>query len=1407
MKHHRILSLLLVLLCLSHNVCALFANENPAQYNYQYININKGLCDNSIRAIHKDKNSFMWIGTANGLDRYDGYEFKHYSTAATNPYNFIGSNYINDIQEDEKQNLWIASDAGVTRLDMASEEVCYLKDYQGNNKEIINTPVQTIQLDDYGNLWIGKHDCLAYAIIDEYSNITDIRVIKTDIDVKTIANHNNEIWVGGKQCLLRYRGNKVNKIVSIPIEIQIKNGELTFKSLYSFGNYLWIGSSDGLYCFNSVNKSYTHYKHNPNQEHSISSNYITAICGNNSGNIVVGTRSGVNIYMWNDKFSVYQKEKNSNALSDNIINKVFVDDDNNIWVGTNFGGINLMIPKSLQFSYHLQGTEKRTPNIISTVIEDQEGNLLVGIVDGGLAIKKSDRTHFTHLTHDKNKKNSLSHNNISKIVQDLNGNYWISTIGGGLNKLNKNDLSNPIFQHYNVTNSSLPSNEIYDIAFDSIRNSLWICSSNQIHIMDLNTNTINRLHYFMRSNNKINNINTLFIDSQSRLWIGGSGVYIIDLNNAKDGYECVHFPYKLDNPESRINEKILCIFETKSKDIYLGSLGYGIYLLDKNSSSNEYKFKNYTNRSGFTDNSILNIIEDDNANLWVSTLKGIYYFDTSIERAFKFDENDGLLVQQFYKRSGCKTKNSDIILGSVDGLVTFTPITPITDIKDRAVVITSFICDGKEFIPHLNSDKLSLSESNAKEVHLYPPQNSFELTFCCQDYVNQDKIFYFHRILEFDERINVGLKKRHAKYTNLPSGRYTLEMWCTNYNNTWSSARTYLTIVVHPPFYNTTWFYTLISLLVLLLLSYTIYSYSKRQKQIQLLLKEKINERTSALNETIIELTNSKATIIEQNQQLMTQNQEISKQKNELYDMSQQMERVNKEKLSFFTNMAHEFKTPLTLIQGPTTILLKRVQDREQQENLLIVNRNAQYLLSLVNKLIDLRKIDSSKYTLTYVHFNLTTFLNDTINDFSSLMKERQISCKIHYRLKRNNVYSDKECLQKIVFNLLSNAVKYTPNKGSITLYVNQFNDITSGQLMLYISVANSGSVINEDEMGRIFDCFYRIPRQNKYMNSTSSTGIGLYIVKEIVNLLQGCIKIKSSEKLGVIFRIYFPITVTNDNIEEIILEKDSSVQKEDIIEPFIEMDRDKPTLLLVEDNADMRFYIKNMLKGSFNVAEANNGEVGYKLAQRIIPDFIVSDLMMPINDGNEFCKMVRDNEALSHIPFLLLTANSSENAKVESYNMGADGYLTKPFEEAVLLANINAILKNRARRQKNFLKEDLNISKLEIGHFDQYFMNQIMDALENNYSDSDFGVKELSNMMNISYAVIYKKLVSLTGLSPTRFILLYRLQLAKKILENNTKNYVTVSEIAYSVGFNDPKYFTRCFMKQYNFTPSSLIK
>ena len=1405
MKYSRTLAFIIIIFNYLHYKEALFAQDNPNGYNYSCLSIRNGLCDNSIRAIHKDKNSFMWFGTSNGLDRYDGYDLKHYSSASPSPHLFIESNYINDIEEDNSNHLWVAYEAGIMRINILQENIEFFKSYSGSNKDILSTPIQTIFIDDSQNLWIGKSDCLAYVILNVEREIVDIQILEKEVDIRAIIKHGNDIWAGGVGCLLRFVTSTPHNYINTPIITSFDTSQLTFNCLFSYGDYLWMGTQSGLYCHNTQNMVCTFYQHNPYNKNSISSNFITDIDKNTSGDIIVSTWNGVNIYQRNNKFVTFNKEDYHESLNDKMINKIFVDENNNIWAGSDFGGINIMTPQRITFTYALQGYEKGAPNTISAVLEDKEGNTLVGIVDGGLAIKKRNSTGFTFYKHNPNNPQSLAHNNISNIIQDFNGHYWISTIGGGIDKLLKENLSNPVFEHYNSSNSGLLSNDIYDIALDSIRNSLWICSNNHINILDFPTGNINRLQYYTRSKEILNNMSTIFIDSQSRLWIGGNGVYIIDLKNSKEGYECIYYQHKLDNPDSKINEKITCIFETKKKDIYLGSLGNGIYLLDEDSNYGEYKFVNYAVRSGLSDSSISNIIDDENGNIWVSTLKGIYFFNTNTKRAFKFDESDGLLVSQFSRRAGCKSTNHKITLGSIDGLVTFSPLINLPKQKDRRVTLTSVVCNGNEFIPYINKKNISTSITSAKELHLYPPQNAFELTFSSLDYTEQDKIFYFHRILEFKERINVGLKKRHAKYTNLSPGKYTCEVWCTNYDNTWSPKKTYLTIIVHPPFYKTTWFYSLITLFITSILLYIIYSYNKRQKNLQKLLKEKIDERTLELNTTISELTDSQSIILEQYEQLQLQNEEIRKQKNEIIDMSKQMETINKEKLSYFTNLAHEFKTPLTLIQGPTNQLIKETTNLKQKENLLIVNRNAQYLLSLVNQLIDLRKIDAKNLKINLNQFNFTKFLDYTTTDFSTLMKERGIRFDKIYRIKSDYIYSDRDNLHKVLFNLLSNAIKHTPDKGKIRLYANQFVNRFTGQLILYISVNNNGSMIAPDEIDKIFNRLYQISNQNKYTSyGQSSTGIGLHLVKEIITLLGGTIKVKSSEKEGVSFRIYFPITLSEAVVNEGKQAYKKPVKTEDKVEPFIAIDRDKPTLLLVEDNPDMRHYIRNILKNNYNIAEANNGETGYSMAQNILPDFIVSDLMMPLCDGADFCKKIRKDEDLCHIPFLLLTANSSENAHIESYENGVDGYITKPFEPSVLLAHINAIMKNRDLCQKKFIEEDLNVSILEVGNSDQQFMNQIMNVMEENYTNPEFGVKELAKKLNISYTPLYKKFISLTGIAPVRFILLYRLKVAKKILENNKNNNIFISEIAYRVGFNDPKYFSRCFIKQYKIAPSS---
>ena len=1375
------------------------------EYNFSYLTIDNGLSDNSVHAIHKDYNSFMWFGTSYGLERFDGYEFKHYSANSDSPNLFIESSYIHDIKEDNYHNLWIASDAGIFRVDLQSESIIFFKNYEGENKEILTSPVQTIYIDEYQNLLIGSNNSFSHVILNSNREVTKVNLLKNDVDVRSIEKHGNDIWVGGNNLLLRYSFSSPNNYVNIPIPSNIDISDQTINCFFSFGDYLWAGTTNGLYGINTMGYYYTHYQHDPRNPQSISSNIVMDIEKNDSGEIIVATRNGINILSRTNQFVVIKKESESKSLNSNIINNIFIDDDYSIWAGTDLGGINILEPKRITFTRALNNFDNGNSLIISTVIEDKQGNILVGIVDGGLAIKRKGEHNFSFYKHDPETHNSLGSNNITDIVQDFKGDYWISTIGGGIQKLLYKNLSNPTFEHFTKENSGLVSNDVHDIHLDSLRHSLWICTSNNIQSLDFSTQSINRLRHYSSNREIPENLNTIFVDSESRLWIGGNGVYVIDLTDYRNGYESIHYMHKLDDPERKIIDKITTITETKSGDIYIGSRGNGLYMLNRNSAKGNYTFTNFAGRAGLTETSVSSIIEDEYQNLWISTFRGIYIFNTFSNKAIKFDSDDGLPIQQFYQRSGCKTADNLILLGTTDGLIEFNTQINLPKEKERTVTLTQFISNGREIIPYINNKNLNTSIIHASEVHLFPPDNSFEISFSALDYQSQNKIYYFHRIVELDDKIKVGLVNRNAKYSNLDPGKYTFEVWCTNRDNTWSSEHTFLTIHIHPPFFKTTWFYTLVILLFMAIISYVIMSYYQRQKNIQQLLKIKIEERTRELVETISKLEDSQTDIIDKNNKLQVQNEEINKQKNEISKISSQMEEMNKEKLSYFINTAHEFKTPLTLILGPTDQLISKNKDIAIKDDLKIINRNARYLISMVNQLIDLQKIDTNNMILHPTTFNLEKLLNQTASDFSSLFNSRDIELETYYKLSHDFVVADKENIHKILFNLLSNAVKYTPNMGKVIIHANQFRDLESGNLLQYISVTNSGSVIDDKEKEIIFNRYYRSSKQNDYTKyGQSSTGIGLHIVKKLVDLLNGTIVLKSSENIGVSFRFYFPISIAESI--EIVNEQAFSkpVTVEDTIIPFIPIDKEKPNLLLVEDNPDMRAYIKKILSSKFNVAEANNGEAGFVEAKRIIPDFIVSDLMMPVYDGAKLCKRIRDDMELCHIPFLLLTANSSERAYIESFENGIDGYITKPFDETMLLVQIEAIMNNRDIRQKKFIEGGLNLSELDAGYTDQQFMQEAIDIIDKNYEDSNFGVKELVSHLGMSYAIVYKKFISLSGMPPVRFILLYRLKVAKKLLDLNKNN--NVSEIAYRVGFNDPKYFTRCFVKQYNITPSSII-
>ena len=542
---------------------------------------------------------------------------------------------------------------------------------------------------------------------------------------------------------------------------------------------------------------------------------------------------------------------------------------------------------------------------------------------------------------------------------------------------------------------------------------------------------------------------------------------------------------------------------------------------------------------------------------------------------------------------------------------------------------------------------------------------------------------------------------------------------------------------------------------------------------------------------------------------LIQQNEKITRQKAQLIRMSRKVQELTLDKISFFTNITHEFRTLITLIIGPIERALKLSYNPQVIEQLNFVERNSKYLLSLVNQLMDFRKVESGKLEIVKTRGNFLKFIDSLITPFEVFAQERNIVLKRYYRMEMPEILYDEEAMRKVVTNLLSNAIKFTPNGGTVSLYLSAFFAKDSEKETLYICVKDSGSGIPEEDLNRIFNRFYQSQNQVKYpVYGQAGTGIGLYLCKRIVQMHGGEIKAFNNRHAGCSFRILLPLQREEGKDEKTIIidhNDSSSIPVQDYGSP---KEKEALNMLVVEDNADMRGYIRSILREQYHVLEAANGEEALHILNSNPIDFIISDLMMPVMDGIELSRKVKETFAISHIPFLMLTAKTSQEARLESYRMGVDEYLLKPFDETLLLTRIQNILENRKRYQRKFtLDMDVDILNMEEESGDKKFLNQIMEVIKENYKNSYFEVSDFCEAVGVSKSLLNKKLQNLIGQSAGQFIRNYRLNIARElILKNRETKNMNIAEVAYEVGFNDPKYFTRCFTKHFNVTPSALL-
>lgn len=1342
------------------------------QFSYTVYSSAEGLCDDYVLTTYKDKAGYLWVCTSDGLDRFDGNRFIHFDSHSEDPGTRIENDFVYGVAEDGFGNIWGVSNSGVFCISTTQEHITFSKDLW-KESDLLCRPAIGIRSDGKRVLWVLHRDGVVSISLSEEGEIEQVRKFASaSQNLRYFSVGENLLWLGGFDGVECFRKTLPGVTEAVPASDFPELADIrNVSTLLSHGNYLWIGTENGLYCFNLASRLIANFRHDDQNPESLADNHVTCLAADAGGDILIGTSKGIDQFNRGWKFEHITQGRPRRSLNTNYVNHILVEENGTMWVSTLVGGVNQIAPKTIAFA-DLLSVSEGSSNIISCSFEDRDGNLLMGILGKGLGIRRAGEEQVQ--IYSLKERGSISQNDIFVIRQDYRGDYWMASRNDGLILLKQTDLKNPSFTKYHTGNSNISSNYIFDMEYDPVRKGIWFCTNEHLGFYEIDSQLFHRIWLSTDSLNPTR-FNTLFLDGTNTLWAGGYGLCQIELpREARYNQPFqAQFWQSLEDPVSGTPERLTSIARSPGGVLYIGSQNNGVYQQAASGG-----FEPIPIQAGSFANRVSKLLFDNSGDLWIGTTEGVFCYSPSTYQLSRFTTEDGLPSNYCYIDSGYKLSGGNITFGTTNGLLLLNaPIIHASN-RNRSVNISGAVCNGN----------LSLKRDILR-LDISPDHPNFEIFFSSMDLSEASKVLYSYKIDGMD-RNWVLSPSGSVRYSNLKPGNYVFRVRCTNTDNSWSDRQTTLRIVVHPKFYQTNWFWLLVLVVVMSVIAYILYLKFRTQRFRQQELTRQVDEKTADLKQAM-------ADVLESKQSIERQNLLLEEQKEKLEEYAARVENVNREKLLLYTQLTHEFKTPLSLILGPVSEISATNKDEKLAPTLQIVERNSKYLLSLVNQILDLRRVDSGQIQIHHEPFNIARLSDIYVLDYEAVLRERNISFQTNERMIHKHIRSDRDVINKILSNLVSNAVKHTQEGGKISLSMANFERREDGQVMQYLSVTNSGSYIEPSEMDKIFKLFYRIEdHPGQPVNGQSSSGIGLYLVHQLVQALGGEVRVKSREGWGTSFRVLFPV--------ELVYGK--AIQEVQYTPPE---DETQPVLLLVEDNADMRAYIRSILQDKYYIAEAADGEKGFDLAKQIIPDFIISDLMMPVCDGLTFCRMVRADNSLSHIPFLMLTALSNDEARLSSYQEGVDAFLVKPFEKEMLLTRIDNILGNQRQRQSE-LSFDLKnaYASVNIERSDKIFMENLLAILKDNYANPEFNVPQLQSLMCMSVTPFYKKISALTGLTPALFIRLYRLQTAMKMLESHSGDKgMSVSEVAYMVGFNDPKYFSKCFQNQYHILPSAILQ
>lgn len=1385
-------------------------------HNATHITMNEGLPTNFIDDIYQDRQGFIWLSAGGGgLSRYDGYEFIHFHPSI--PHRKLKSNFVRCAREDRFHRLWVASEGGIDLIDLKTLQNIPPQALGPLPDRLTDTSAFHIEQDADGCLWLHDGHQLYRIAFCQEGSIESIHTLshpgleKSNLIFKDVKQ-NGKIWISlnGEICTVELQENGKLQATPVAEGLNFAPGT-TVSDFIAKEDEIWITTNQGLYRYALHSNVVKHYEHTPNTPGSLSQNFLTALAITENKQLIVASLCGLNVY--NPLYDRFEQIRNdlpgnpSPLLNSNFVNCVAIV-GRHIWIGTESGGVTLLTPKRLtltNYSYSKENTGSLSHNPVNAIYEDEEGTLWVGTVEGGLNRKTKGSSAFTHYTQEKG---ILGHNSVSAITADPKGRLWVGTWGGGISLLEKRQPQHRIQLLTPDNCNGYPIDFIGSLTYDSINNAIWVGANEGIFFYDLQQErlTVPLPDQIAES---IHGCIGSIIDRDGQLWIGClEGAYVIDLHSkrtAEGKFAYRHLKYKLDQPELGLVEKIDCFYQDPEGTLWLGSNGCGLYRRRTGNNGEEW-FEAFTTADGLPNNCVRNILGDRQGNLWLATNNGLSCFLPDKERFINFTCQDGLPNTQFYWNAACHTSDNLLYFGHLKGMTAIHPkLIPYQNNKAIPLQFTRLWVDNEKVQP--GNGLLPQDLPFTPEISIHESTRSLSVEFAALNYEPNHADSYCYRLVGFDKQwIPIQDDHRWARYTNLSPGKYTLQVKYTPYQEENQTEMMELRIVVRPYFYKTSWF-LLLAIAVATIAVWQFYQWrfrtlKRRSEELHL----QVEQRTHELKEQKQLLEEKGEELARQNELLKEQNEKISRQKEKLAELARKVQTLTLDKIAFFTNITHEFRTPITLIIGPIERALKLSYNPQVIEQLQFVERNSKYLLSLVNQLMDFRKVESGKVKIVNTPGDFNTFTNELVAPFAVFARERNIDLNFYRHLPDAPLSYDEEAMQKILTNLLSNAIKFTPDGGEVSLFIALLPPTAQHGELLYASVRDSGNGIPEQDLENIFNRFYQVQNQHKYpMYGQSGSGIGLYLCKRIVEAMGGSIHVHNNRRQGCTFRLLLPIQQAQSTVS---VPADSRPTLPDL--PIQQADGESRPLciLVVEDNPDMRSYIRSILRDKYQVVEAANGQEALDILNTQKTDFIISDLMMPVMDGIELSRRVKENFAISHIPFLMLTAKTSQETRIESYRIGVDEYLLKPFDEPLLLARIENILENRKRFQRKFaLSMNPEVLNIDYRSGDKKFVTRVMEIMKTHYKDPGFEVSTFSKEAGVSKSLLNTKLQNLLGQSPAQFIRSYRLNLAHElILECRGTKSMSVTEIAYEVGFNDPKYFTRCFTKEYNVSPSSLL-